>query len=104
MKTEDQLKNLNDELKSIKTAYAQVPYNLILYTYEVDLGGYQVGDIYFINKTLIFKTEDGSNAIVSLEGATYDRMPYEGGAKFFVYTGQSTIVKLHTMQTGEIIV
>lgn len=104
MKTEDQLKNLNDELRSIKTAYAQVPYNLILYTYEIDVDGYYIGNTYFINKTLIFKTEDGSNAIASIEGATYDRMPYEGGAKFFIYTGRSSTIKLHTMQTGDIII
>ena len=100
MKTEDQLKNLNDELKSIKTAYAQVPYNLILYTYKLDLDLSQ----YFISKTVIFKTEDGSNTIATIEGATYERMPYEGGAKFFLYTKQADEVKLHTMQTGEIII
>ena len=98
MRTENQIKALNDELRAIKTAYEQMSYSLILYTYELDL------DLsgYFISKTVIFDTDDGSNAIASIEGAVYDRMPYEGGAKFFLYSKQANAVKLHTMQTGEI--
>lgn len=104
MRTENQLKALNDELRAIKTAYAQIPYSLILYTYELNLDGFYIGDIYYINKAIIFNTDDGSNAIASIEGAVYDRMPYEGGAKFFLYSRQGDTVKLHTMQKGEVII
>ena len=104
MRTENQLKSLNDELRAIKTAYEQVAYSLILYTYELNLDGFYIGDIYYINKTVIFNTDDGSNAIASIEGAVYDRMPYEGGAKFFIYSKQGSVIKLHTMQTGEVVI
>ena len=103
MRTENQIKALNDEIRAVKTAYAQVPYNLILYTYELDLDVFYIGDVYYINKAVIFKTDDGSNTIASIEGAVYDRMPYEGGAKFFIYYMLGNVIKLHTMQTGEII-
>lgn len=103
MKTEDKLKELNDELRAIKTAYEQMSYNLVLYTYELDLEEYYIGDTYFIQKTVIFNTEDGSNTIASIEGAVYDRMPYEGGAKFFIYSRQGDVIKLHTIQKGEIV-
>ena len=104
MRAENQLKALNDELRAIKTAYAQVPYNLILYTYELDLDGYQIGNTYFLNSEVTFNTEDGSNTIAFIEGAVYDRMSYEGGAKFFLYTRQGDVVKLHSIQKGEIII
>ena len=97
MNTESTIKSLNDELRSIKAFYNQSSTNLVLYTYELS-----VGEFFFIDKTVTLTTEDGSNAIAYIEGATYDRMSYEGGAKFFLYTKIGSIVKLHTMQTGEI--
>ena len=97
MNTESTIKGMNDELRAIKAFYNQSSTNLILYTYELD-----VRDFYFIDQTVTLATEDGSNAIAYIEGATYDRMPYEGGAKFYLYTKIGTTVKLHTMQNGEI--
>lgn len=97
MNTESTIKSLNDELRSIKAFYAQSAENLILYEYELNVGNY-----YFIQKTVTLTADDGSNAIAYIEGATYDRMPYEGGAKFYLYTKIGTTVKLHTMQNGEI--
>lgn len=98
MRAEDKIKELNDELRAIKTAYEQVPYNLVLYTYELNLDLSKP----FIEKTVVLDTDDGSNAIASIEGAVYDRMPYEGGAKFFLYYKLGNSVKLHTMQKGVI--
>ena len=99
MNAETKIKEINDEIKAIKTYYDQASSNLILYTYELDL---EVSWI-FISKTVTLDTEDGSNAIAYIEGASYDRMPYEGGAKFYLYTKLGNdVVKLHTMQKGTI--
>lgn len=97
MNTETKIKEINDEVRAIKTYYDQASSNLILYTYELT-----VPDFYFIDLTVTLATEDGSNAIAYIEGASYDRMPYEGGAKFYLYTKLGNAVKLHTMQKGTI--
>lgn len=100
MNAEDKIKELNDELRSIKTAYAQVPFSFVLYTY--DLG--DLSDGYFISKTVTLATEDGSNTIATIENATYDRMPYQGGVRFFLshIIKQGGTIKLHSMQKGTI--
>ena len=99
MNAEDKIKEMNDEIRAIKTMYAQSPLNLITYTYEEE-----VGSAYLINQTLTIDTEDGSNAIATIEGATYRRLPYEGGAQFYLKTklGNDTTVKLHSMQKGTV--
>ena len=97
MNAETKIKEINDEVRAIKTYYDQASSNLILYTYELT-----VPDFYFIDLTVTLATEDGSNAIAYIEGASYDRMPYEGGAKFYLYTKLGNAVKLHTMQKGTI--
>lgn len=100
MNAEIIIKEMNDEVRAIKTYYDQTSSNLILYTYELDFSE----SIIFISKTVIFSTEDNSNAIAYIEGASYDRMPYEGGAKFYLYRKLSDSVKLHTMQKGTVTV
>ena len=98
MNAETKIKELNDEVRAIKAFYDQASQNLILYTYELN-----ISNVYFISKTVTLNTEDGSNAIAYIEGATYDRMPYEGGVKFYLYTKLGNgVVKLHTMQKGTI--
>ena len=97
MNAETKIKEINDEVRAIKTYYDQASSNLILYTYELT-----VPDFYFIDLTVTLATEDGSNAIAYIEGASYDKMPYEGGAKFYLYTKLGNAVKLHTMQKGTI--
>lgn len=97
MNAETKIKEIDDEVRAIKTFYDQATSNLILYTYELT-----VPDFYFIELTVTLATEDGSNAIAYIEGASYDRMPYEGGAKFYLYTKLGDTVKLHTMQKGTI--
>lgn len=89
------IKELNDELKAIKTAYAQNAHNLILYDYPLSVEGE-----YFISKTVTFTTEDGSNTLATIEGATYIRMPFEGGAKFYLYNRQGNSIVLHSLQKG----
>ena len=104
MNAENKLKELNDELRSLKTAFAQVSYNLVLYTYDLD--GQIPDEGYFIDHTVTLTTEDGSNTIATIEGASYDRMPYEGGAKFYLThrQGNASPIKLHSMQKGVITV
>lgn len=97
MNTGAKIKELNDELRAVKTAYEQNAYNLILYDYVLD-----IEEEYFISKTVTLDTEDGSNAIISLEGATYTRMPYEGGARIYVYNRQGDRIVLHSMQKGTV--
>ena len=98
MNAESKLKELNDELRAIKATYDQASYNLVLYTFDLDLG-----NSYILSTTVTFDTEDGSNTIAFIEGAVYDRMPYEGGAKFYLYTRQGNgDIKLHSVQKGTV--
>lgn len=94
-----EIKELNDELRAIKAAYAQNARNLVLYDYPLDIEGE-----YFISKTVTFVTSDGSNTLVTIEGATYIRMPFEGGAKFYLYNRQGNNVVLHSLQRGTVII
>lgn len=105
MKTENKIVELNREIKAIKTAYEQVSTNLILYHYDVNVPLTPIGEYYFIEKEVTFTTANGANVIASIEGATYDRRPYNGGAKFYLFRKIGNInepVKLHTIQEGTI--
>lgn len=97
MNTSIIIKELNDELRSIKTAYAQNAYNLLLYEYPLS-----IEDEYFINKTVTFMTEDGANTLAAIEGAIYIRMPFEGGAKFYLNVRQGNRIILHSLQKGTV--
>lgn len=97
MRAESQIKEMNDELRAIKAAYEQATRTLILYEYILD-----IEDEYFISRTVTLDTQDGSNALAFVEGATYDRMPYEGGAKFFLRNRQAPVLKIHSMQRGTV--
>lgn len=98
MNTSIRIKELNDELKAIKTAYSQNSRNLVLYNYQLDV------DIEYpwIDQTVTFTTEDGSNTLAIIDGATYIRMPFEGGAKFYLYTRQGDRVFLRSLQKGTV--
>lgn len=98
MSASNKIIELRNELRSLKTAYAQAPYDLILYTYNLDVDTSH----YFIYKTVVLDTEDGSNALATIEGAMFERMPYEGGAKFFLISSMGDTVKLISMQKGDI--
>lgn len=106
MNAESKMKELSDELKALKTAYAQVPYNLILYSYSFEVPIRQIGKYYFVDTDIVFNTYDGSNSIVTIEGATFERMPYNGGAKFYLYRkiGGGNIVTLYSIQKGTVTV
>ena len=97
MNASSKIKELNDELRAIKTAYEQNAHNLVLYEYPLD-----IEEGYFISKTVTFATEEGANTLATIEGATYIRMPYEGGAKFYLYNGQGNRVVLHSLQKGTV--
>lgn len=99
MRTEDKIKEFNDELRSIKTAYSQTAYDLSLYTYTIPVDPYYAP--YFIDQTLTFTTEDNTNTLATIEGAVYERLPYEHGAKFYLYKQiGNNGVKLHSIQKG----
>ena len=98
MNVEHKIKELNDEVRAIKTAYAQAPFTLVLYTYDIGFAGELL-----VDKTVTFTTDDGSDTLITVEGATFVRRPYSGGAQ--VYLGWklgSGSVKIHSMQKGTI--
>lgn len=98
MSVEERLIEMKGELKALKTAYEQVPSTLILYTYPVDIDP----DFTILYHVVTFRTEDGSNAIATIEGADFDRMPFEGGAKFRLYRRFNPEIKLISMQQGTV--
>lgn len=102
MNSEMVIKELADELRAAKAGYEQVSSSLILYNYTLDVPVHQVGNLYFIDCFVTLTTSDGSNTLASIEGATYDRVPYEGGAKFYLRRKIGSEVVLYTMQDGEI--
>lgn len=105
MNAENKIMELNRELKAIKSSYEQTSTNLILYHYDMNVPLIHIGDYYFIEKEVTFTTDNGANVIASIEGATYYRMPYSGGAKFYLRRKIGDVnepVRLHTMQEGTI--
>ena len=101
MNVERKIKALNDELRAIKAAYSQVSFNLIIYTYVIDVE-YEYG---VVDKEITFVTDDGSDALVTVEGASYRRLPYSGGAKLYLGNklGEDAI-KLFTIQKGTVVI
>lgn len=100
MKVEDKIIELKRELKSLKASYAQVPVSLVLYTYELDI---DTSDLPFLLDMMVtIRTENGSNTIAVIEGATYDRAPYEGGARFILYRALGGKIKVVSMQPGTV--
>lgn len=102
MREEAIIKSMQDEVRAIKTAYNEAASNIVLYTYVLDVPVIQIGDYEYILKTITFRTNNRSNVIASIEGATYERLPYEGGAQFYLIRKLGQEVKLHSMQEGEI--
>lgn len=97
MNAENKIKDLNDELKDLKTAYELKASNIEVYTYAKD-----TEYIHNVTYEIIFQTEDGSNAIASLENALGKRVPYEGGAKWIADYILDSPIKVHSMQKGAI--
>lgn len=97
MNASDRIKELNDELRALKTAFEMSAYNLVIYTYEID-----ITPIVSLRFEVTFTTEDGANAIASLENAYVKRVPFEGGAKWVVIQALGTILRVRSMQKGTV--
>lgn len=97
MNAEAKIKELNDELRALKTAYERSASEIVIYTFSKSTG--YVGNVSY---EITFTTNDGSNAIASLEGARAKRVPFEGGAKWLASYIMKSPIKVHSMQQGEI--
>lgn len=95
MNSSEIIKELNDELRALKTAFAMSAYNLVIYTYEIDVT--QIIDYKF---KVTFTTEDGANAIAAIENAYVRRVPFDGGAQWKVIKALGIKIKVHSMQKG----
>lgn len=97
MNAETKVKELNDELKALKTAYERTASEIVVYTFSKETP--YVGNVSY---EITFTTDDGSNAIASLEGARAKRIPFEGGAKWYASYIMKSPIKVYSMQKGSI--
>lgn len=97
MNAETKIKELNDEIKALKTAYDRNASEIVVYTFSqaTQSTGY-------VTYQITFTTDDGSNAIASLDGADSKRVPFEGGARWITSYIYKSPIKVHSMQKGTI--
>lgn len=97
MNSSVRIKELNDELKALKSTFEMSAYNLVIYTYEID-----VTALIGVQFTVTFTTDDGINAIAAIENAYARRVPFNGGARWKVDRALAITLKVHSMQKGEL--
>ena len=94
MNTEKQILYLRDELSALKSAFDRKGSDLIVYSYSIDVTVNSSADIF----TLVLDTNDGYNTVASLEIDGYSRrIPYQGGAKWYIKFNISSGVKTVTV-------
>lgn len=97
MNAETKIKELNDEIKALKTAYGRNASEIVVYTFSKS-----TQSTGYVSYQITFTTDDGSNAIASLEGAEAKRVPFEGGARWIASYIIRSPIKVHSMQKGAI--
>lgn len=97
MNSSEIIKELNDELRALKIAFEMSAYNLVIYTYELD-----VTSIITLQFYVEFTTEDGADAIASIENAYVRRIPFAGGAKWIVIEALTSTIRVRSMQKGNV--
>lgn len=98
MNANDKIKELNDELRALKSTFSMSAYNLVIYTYELD-PIHSGSDDYEIT----FITEDGADAIAAIENVYARRVPFNGGAKWKVSQTLASVIRVHSMQKGTLV-
>ena len=80
MNSEDQVKTLREELLALKSTFARKASELQIYTYSQEISVSSSSDIY----TVTLYTDDHTNTIASVEINKCRRIPFEGGARWYV--------------------
>lgn len=80
MNAENQIISLREELAALKGTFARKASELQVYSYSVNLTVPSSDTIF----TVTFLTDDGTNTIASVETKKCRRIPFNGGAKWYV--------------------
>ena len=97
MNAEMKIKELNDEVRALKATYERSASEIVAYTFTAT-----APETGYVSHTITFRTEDGSNAIASLDNANARRVPFEGGARWITIEIYSSTIRVHSMQMGTI--
>ena len=108
MNCENQISAIRDELKALKEVFARNASDLITYTYSTSFTFTKSGDVV----TLTFISEDGTASVGVEENAYCRRIPYDGGARWYIVPsarfGESTpytrTVVVRSMRKGRLVI
>lgn len=99
MNAENQIISLREELAALKGTFARKASELQVYSYSVNLTVPSSGTLY----TVTFLTDDGTNTIASVETPSCRRIPFNGGAKWFVSLPQGDVtLTIRSMRRGRL--